>query len=162
MDDFEEALRNIDVFCKVLVKKIVENEEKSNIVVEPMEKLLYRKYIIDAQVGPSPSGKHLIPLPQLEEPLIDVFEDDNYVKVLMQCRCKEQKVTVHPNIDGIEICKKECRTSEEGIEICTDKCQKLDLPTKHLQIEDMIAKCSNNVVFEINIPKTKTAMSYSS
>lgn len=43
MDDFEEALRNIDVFCRVLVKKLAESEketEDGNIPVEPIENLL--------------------------------------------------------------------------------------------------------------------------
>lgn len=157
MDDFEEALRNIDVFCKVLVRKMIkdENEAENKIVVEPIENLLQRKYVIEEHLESDPLAKHLIPLPQVEEPLIDIFEDDNYVKVLVQCRCKEQKVTVHTNMDGIQICKKECYRDDEGIEVCTDRCQKLDLPVKDLQVENMIAKCSNNTVLEVEIPKTK-------
>jgi hypothetical protein len=155
MDDFEEALRNIDVFCRILVKKLVDNED-GNIVVEPIEKLLYRKNIIDTQTEPNPSPENLIPLSQVEEPLVDVFEDNNSVKVLMQCRCKDQKVTLHTAKDGLEICKTECHTAADGQEICTDKCQKLDVPVERLQIENMAAKCSNNAVFEVNIPKTKS------
>jgi len=155
MNDFEEALRNIDVFCKVLVKKMIEdeNEAENKIVVEPIENLLQRKYVIEEHLESNPLGRHLIPLPQVEEPLVDIFEDNNYVKVLVQCRCKDQKVTVLTNMDGIEICMKECHTDDEGIEVCTDRCQKLNLPVKHLQVENMIAKCSNNSVFEVNIPK---------
>jgi hypothetical protein len=152
MDDFEEALQNIDAFCRILVKKLVDNED-SNIVVEPIEELLYRKNIIDTQAEPNPSPKHLIPLPQAEEPLIDIFEDNNHVKVLMQCHCKDQPVTVHASADSVEICKKECHTNAEGLEICMDKCQKLDVPIKHLEIENMTAKCSKNTVFEVSIPK---------
>jgi len=154
MDNLEEALRNIDVFCRVLVKKLVDNEDR-NIVVEPMERLLYRKNIIGAQVEPNSLPKHLIPLPQAEEPLIDVFEDNDHVKVLMQCRCKDQPVTIQARTDGVEICKKECYIGAEGSEICTDKCQKLSVPIQHLEIENMTAKCSNNAVLEVTIPKTK-------
>lgn len=158
MEDFEEALTNIDIFCKILVKKMTEdeNEQSNNITVEPMEKLLLRKYVIEENIESSPLSKSLIPMPQAEDPLVDVFEDDRYVRVLMQCRCKDQKVTVHPEQDSIEVCKRECRTNEEGVEVCTDKCQKLDLSTKQLQVENMIMKCSNNTVFEIEIPKTRT------
>jgi len=154
MSDFEEALRNIDVFCRVLVKKIVEGEaeNRSDLVVEPMEKLLYKKYVISEQVEPSPV-KHLIPLPQLEEPLIDVFEDENYVKILVQCRCKDQKLTIHTDMDGIEICNKVCHKNDEGNEVCVDECRKLTLPVDHLKIENMITKCNNNEAFEIEIPK---------
>ncbi|MGQ9507032.1 MAG: hypothetical protein ACUVTB_04120 [Candidatus Bathycorpusculaceae bacterium] len=152
MDDFEEALRNIDVFCKVLVEKIVGDEKESNVIVEPMERLLYRKYIICEQAESSPV-KHFIPLPQLKEPLIDVFENENYVRILMQCRCKDQKVTVHTSADGLEICKKKCHKDSNGTEVCIDECHKLNLPVEHLRIEDMIVKCNNNEAFEVYIPK---------
>jgi len=155
MNDFEEALRNIDIFCKVLVNKIVENEENNEITVEPIEHLVYKKYIISEQMESNPINRHLIPLPQLDEPLIDIFEEDNYVRILIQCRCKDQKVTLQPNIDGLEICKKECHTDEDGREICVDKCQKLKVPVKELQIEEIRAKCNNNEVLEVTIPKTK-------
>jgi len=163
MDDLEEALRNIDVFCRILVKKIVENENEkdSNIAVEPIENLLCRKYIIQDQLEPIASPTHLIPLPQVEKPLVDIFEDDQYIKVLMQCRCKDQKVIVNPSLAGLQICKRECRTNVDGIETCTDECQDLNLPVKHLKIENMAARCNNNQVFEINIPKMKTVGNHS-
>jgi hypothetical protein len=155
MSDFEEALRNIDIFCRTLVGKMIEDDAspENGITLEPMEKLLLRKYVIEEQSESSPIAKNLIPLPQAEEPLIDVFEEDNYVKVLMQCRCREQKVSVHTDIDGIQVCKTECSTDEKGVETCADKCQKLDVPTQNLQVEAMTAKCSNNTVFEVDIPK---------
>jgi hypothetical protein len=158
MEDFEEALKNIDIFCKILVKKMTEdeNEQNNNITIEPMEKLLLEKYVIEENIESSPLSKSLIPMPQAEDPLVDIFEDDRYVRVLMQCRCKDQKVTVHPEQDGIEVCKRECRTNDDGVEVCTDKCQRIDLSTKQLQVENIIMKCSNNTVFEIDIPKTRT------
>lgn len=154
MNDFEEALRNIDVFCKVLVKKMIEdeNEAESKIVVEPIENL-QRKYVIEEHLESNPLAKHLIPLPQVEEPLIDIFEGDNYVKVLVQCRCKEQKVSIHADIDGVQMCRKECHNDVDSSQVCVDKCQKLNLPVKHLQIENITAKCNNNSVFEVDIPK---------
>jgi hypothetical protein len=160
MDDFEEALRNIDVFCKVLVKKIVDNEENSIIVVEPIEKLLYKKCIIGKQSESNPPTKHLISLPHLEKPLIDVVEDDNYLEVLMQCRCRDQKVTFHTDADGLKICKKECHTDAEGTETCIDECQKLNLPTEHLQTRNATSRCNNNQVLEVKIPKVNTEISH--
>lgn len=141
IDELEKALQNIDVFCKALVKKIVEDEVENNIVVEPMENLLKRREIIEP-LEPNPMEKTLIPLPQLDEPLIDVFEDENNVKVLMQCRCKDEAVTIHRKVDGLELCTRECR--------------KLNLPIQQLRIENMVSKCNNNEVFEIDIPKTRT------
>jgi hypothetical protein len=149
MDDFEEAIRNIDVFCKVLAKKLVESlkEEESNSEnpIEPMEKLLRRKYVIEEKFEKNPRVKHFIPLPHIEEPLIDVFEDENYVKVLMQCRCGEQRVTLHKHDDGLQICLE-------------NNCWKLDLPVEELQIENIIMKCNNNKALEVEIPKLRTTI----
>ena len=147
MEDLEEALRNIDVFCRVLVKKIVEDADYSQgVVVEPVEKLLRRKYIAEEHLESNPSPKHLIPLPHAEKPLIDIFENDDYVKVLMQCRCKDKKVTIYTDVDNMEI--------------CTEECQKLNLSVKHLQLENMVVRCNNNEVLEINIPKIITPKNY--
>ena len=148
MEDFEEALRNIDIFCRILVKKIVEDENCSQkIVVEPIEKLLKRKYIIEESLEPHPSTKYLIPVPEAEEPLIDVFENENYVKIFLQQHCQDKDVKIH--------------TDTGGIEICVDECRKLTLPVKHLKIENMTVRCNNNNVLEIGIPKMKAAVSYS-
>jgi hypothetical protein len=149
MDDFEEALRNIDVFCKVLVKKMIEseNESESSLAVEPMEKLLRRKYVIEERIEKNPEVKHFIPLPHIEEPLVDIFEDDTYVKVLMQCRCKDQRVTVHKYDNGLQIC-------------IENECWKLSLPVGQLQVENMIMKCNNNEALEVEIPKLKTTANY--
>jgi len=149
MDDFEEAIRNIDVFCKVLAKKLVESlkeeESSSENPIEPMEKLLRRKYVIEEKFEKNPTVKHFIPLPHIEEPLIDVFEDENYVKVLMQCRCGEQRVTLHKHDDGLQICLE-------------NNCWKLDLPVEELQIENIIMKCNNNKALEVEIPKLRTTI----
>ncbi|MEM2953978.1 MAG: hypothetical protein QXU21_06875 [Candidatus Bathyarchaeia archaeon] len=151
MDDFEEALRNIDVFCKVLVRKMIESESgkesESKIAVEPIEELLRRKYVIEEKNEKNPEVKHFIPLPHIEEPLIDIFEDDTYVKVLVQCRCRDQKITVNKHDDGLQICLE-------------NECWKLNLPTSHLQVENMIMKCNNNKALEVEIPKLKTTANY--
>lgn len=149
MDNFEEALRNIDVFCKVLIKKMFdnENETEKNMVIEPMEKLLRKKYVIEERIEKTPEVKHFIPLPHIDEPLIDIFEDDTYVKVLVQCRCREQKITVNKHDDGLQICLE-------------NECWKLNLPTSHLQVENMIMRCNNNKALEVEIPKLKTATNY--
>jgi len=153
----EEALRNIDIFCRSIVRKMVEkeNETEDHINVEPIENLLRRRNILEESSEPNLEPTTLIPLPQIDEPLIDVFEDDDYVRVLMQCRCENQRTTVHTSVDGLEICKKECHKTEEGTEVCVDECKKLNVPVKHLQFENMISKCNNNEVLEIDIPKEK-------
>lgn len=147
MENLGEALRNIDIFLQVLEKKMVDDNECSqNFIVEPIENLLRRKYIVKEKSGSDPLAKHLIPLPHVEEPLIDIFEDDDYVKVFMQYQCKDHKVTIHTDVDGLEI--------------CAERCRKINLPVKHLQIENMIVRHTNNEVLEIDIPKTKTTINY--
>lgn len=142
LDDLARALENIDVFLKTLVQKMTEDEPENTNSMEPMDKLLrVRNIIANEALGPNSLEKTLIPLPQLDEPLIDVFEDENHIKVMMQCRCNEQNVTIHREADGLELCTKEC--------------QKVNLPLTHLQVEHMISKCNNNEVFEIDIPKIK-------
>lgn len=149
MDDFEEAIRNIDVFCKVLAKKLVESlkEEDSDNEnpIEPMENLLRRKYVIEEKFEKNPAVKHFIPLPHIEEPLIDVFEDENYVKVLMQCRCEEQQVALHKHDDDLQICLE-------------NNCWKLNLPVEELQIKNIVMKCNNNKALEVEIPKLRTTI----
>ncbi|MDH7563448.1 MAG: hypothetical protein QHH24_00990 [Candidatus Bathyarchaeota archaeon] len=155
MGSFEEALKNIDVFCKALAKKITENDKgiESDLPIEPVEKLLRQRYVAEIKEELSPPKPPLIPLPQLEQPLIDVFEDEYSYKVLLQCRCRDEKVMIHTDVDSVEICKRECFIDSQGVEVCADNCQRLDLPPNRLQIEKMITKCNNNEVFEIEIPK---------
>jgi len=142
LDALAEALENIDVFLKTLVQKVAENEPESIVALEPMENLLrIRNSVVDESFEPNPLEKTLVPLPQLDEPLIDVLEDGDYIKVLMQCRCREQNVNVYRETDGLKL--------------CTKQCQKITLPLTSLQVEHMISKCNNNEVFEIDIPKIK-------
>jgi hypothetical protein len=158
MDDLEEALENIDVFCRTLAEKLAnkENGKIDDPPFEPIEHLLREKYFSAERTEPISLPRHFIPLPELEKPLIDVFEDENYVKVLMQCHCMNEEATVHPYPDSIEICKKVCRTNSEGVRTCKTECQKLAVPVEKLKTENMIAKCNNNQIFEVDIPKQKT------
>jgi len=141
MEDFEEALHNIDVFCRTLVKKIVQDDDSSqSIAVEPIENLLRRKYRIEESLESNPSAKYLMPVPDVEEPLVDMFDGKDYVKIFIQCRCQGKDVRVHTNMDN-------------DIEICVEECRKLNLPARRLNIENIVVKCNNNMVLEVSIPK---------
>jgi hypothetical protein len=160
MADFEEALQNIDSFCKVIVKKMPESttELKDNTIVKPIENPPLTKSTSNETLETDPSNRYLIPLPQSEEPLIDIFEEEDYVRVLVQCRCREQQVTFYVCADGIRICKEECNVNANGGEICVDYCQNINLRPDHLQLENrlfVVAKCNNNQVLEAMIPKAK-------
>lgn len=144
MESPEEGLRNIDVFLRTLVKKIAEDDDccEPN-KVEPIENMLGKKYVIEKHSELNPSANSTISLPQTEEPLIDVFEDDKCVRILMQHHCNDEEVVVSTDADGVEICSRERR--------------KLNMSMKHLQVENMIVRC-NNEALEINIPKKKLSL----
>jgi len=163
MENFEEALRNIDGFCKILVKKMLGNsaEPENKAGVEPIENLVLTTGHANEPLGTDPLNTHFIPPSQIEEPLIDVFEEEDYIRILVQCRCQEQQVTLYMCMDGIKICRKECHINAEGTETCVDNCQKINLQTDHLQLENrlfVVASCNNNQVLDAMIPKTKATL----
>ena len=97
-----------------------------------------------------------------EEPLIDVIDEENSVKLLVQGRCMDQQFSIHVNEDksGITICRETCYI-KKGAETaeCADYCSKnIPLNLDELQLEDMlfvVSKCNKNNVLEIVIPKRK-------
>lgn len=95
-----------------------------------------------------------------EEPLIDVIDEGDSIKLLVQARCLDQRVSIHvsPNRDGITVCREECSKKEgTGAVTCDDVCSRnINLNLKELQIENMlflVSKCNNNNILEISIPK---------
>jgi hypothetical protein len=158
MEDFEKALENIEGFCKVLVKKMPENaaELQNKTIAESTEKSLLMRNIASKTLDTDSSNRRFIPLSQIEEPLIDVFEEGDFIRILVQCRCQEQQVTFYTCTDGIKICREECNINSDGVETCEESCQKVNLPTDHLQLENrlfVVAKCNSNKVLDAMIPK---------
>ena len=96
-----------------------------------------------------------------EEPLIDVIDEADNIRLLVQGRCSEQQFSIHINEDksGISLCREAChiKKGSETVE-CNDFCSKnIPLNLKELQLEDMlfvVSKCNNNVL-EIVIPKIR-------
>jgi hypothetical protein len=133
MENFE-GLQSIDNFCKVLV----------------------RKPASERFAGTSSSAESMDS--GIEEPLVDVFDEGDHIRILVQCRCREQQVTFHPCPDGITVCREDCHREKGGPEVCNDVCRKLTLSMDGLQLDDMlfvIAKCNNNNTLEAMIPKKK-------
>jgi len=156
MENFE-ALQNIDDFCKVLVKKTISgtSEPDKGTAFETDKAIFERKYLNACSEADSSTG---IVRPELEDPLIDVFDEGDHIRILVQCLCREQQVTFHPNKDGIIVCREECNRNKSGAETCRDVCRKLSIRTDELQLENMlfvIAKCNNNNTLEATIPKVK-------
>jgi hypothetical protein len=99
---------------------------------------------------------------QYEEPLIDVIDEEDNTKLLVQGRCMDQQFSIHVNEDksGISICRETCyRKKESQVVECNDFCSKnIPLNLKELQLGSMlfvVSKCNNNNILEIMIPKTK-------
>ena len=99
---------------------------------------------------------------EYEEPLVDVTNEEDNVKLLIQCNCLKENVSIHVNKDrdGITVCKEVCHISQgSGSLNCGDVCsRKIPLNLKDLQLENMlfvVSKCNNNNVLEISIPKVK-------
>lgn len=132
MNNFEEALSNIDVFYRVLVRKLIEDDDCSP-EPEPIENLLRRKYSMETYED----------YDWLKEPLIDVFENEEQIKILMQHQCKNREITIRPYEDYVEVWVGEDR--------------KIKLPIKRLDINDAVIKCNNQTV-EITILKRKTLL----
>jgi hypothetical protein len=151
------ALEDIADFCKVLVKKTNEDrsEKRNYRELKPDKVVFDREYLNRCSEFNSSMG---IMQPELEDPFVDVFDEGDHIRILVQCRCREQQVTFQPSKDGITICREECHKNKGGSETCRDVCRKLNLRTDELQLENMlfvIAKCNNNNTLEATIPKVK-------
>ena len=157
MENFE-ALQSIDNFCKVVVKKTPERDPRKGIREnEPSKKEgLARTSWANPSEPTYAMGYAMQAEP--EEPFVDVFDEEDYIRILVQCRCREQQVTFHPSTDGITVCREECHREKEGPEMCNDICRKVTVKTDKLQLDNMlfvIAKCNNNNTLEAMIPKIK-------
>jgi hypothetical protein len=153
-----DALQSVDNFCKVLVKKTITSTPETGNVreIEHANEAVFER---DLQL-PSEDSHEVNDILQLEieEPLVDVFDEEDFLRILVQCRCREQQVTFQPSSDGITVCREECHKEKDGPETCRDICQKLNLRTDDLQLANMqfvIAKCNNNNTLEAMIPKIK-------
>ena len=139
LNNLEETLENIDVFCKVLSDKItqtIEDEDCSSEKVEQLEDLLRAKNSPEKPV-PLHFSPLLLSIPQAEEPLIDVFENADHIKVLIQFG-KKRNVKL--------------RSDKNELEIWVNDRQKVGLQVKELDLTNMTTKY-NDLVFEIDVPK---------
>lgn len=120
-NDFEEALLNIDAFCRVLAKKIAENEEV-DLEPELIENLLRRKYVVEVY------DERL----EQDGPLIDVFEDEKQIKILVQCSRSEDEIVFN--------------SGDWGTEILIGKWQRIVLPIEHLDTSKVMVRFGNQIM----------------
>lgn len=126
-NNFKEALLNIEVFCRVLAQKIAENEEADS-EPELIENLLKKKYIVEVYDR----------LLEQDGPLVDVFEDENRIKILVQYSCSKGEIVFN--------------SGDNGTEILIGKGQKIILPIEHLDISKVTVRYGKQVT-EIIIQK---------
>ena len=151
MNQFE-GLGSIDNYVKVLIKKTTNQSGTIQPKEEAVEKARWCNHSEENQLVNCKEQA------EIEDPLVDVFDEKDHVRILVQCHCREQQVTFHPSSDGIIVCRTECRKEKGGQETCKDVCSKLSIRTDELQIANMlfvVAKCNNNNTLEAMIPKLK-------
>ncbi len=134
-------------------RKKTTRQENNSLAKTAFEKTKWYRPLREASSATGNNAKS-----EIEEPLVDIFDEEDHIRILVQCRCREQQVTFHPCTDGITVCREECRKEKGGPETCNDVCRKLSIPTSELQLGNMefvIAKCNNNNTLEAMIPKVK-------
>ncbi|MEM2867227.1 MAG: hypothetical protein QXR84_01930 [Candidatus Bathyarchaeia archaeon] len=126
--DFEEALANIETFCRILADKI-SGLNRSYEKPEPIEKLLRKKVVVEVYKE-NVEGM---------EPLVDLFEDEKEIKIL---------ALMQPLLDN-EIT---FDTNANSTEIMIGKCIKIKIPDKNIDASKIHVN-NNNMALEITIDK---------
>jgi len=171
-DDFDEIFGDLDIFKKFTKKsqdelnKILERIKSGEIEgiweIKEINELGVKGYAIHGRFGsnekldpleplkplkrrPLPEKPFEIPesgLKEMREPLVDVFEEGNAVKIYVELP-GEEKDDIRLNI------------AEDKAEIKAKNFYKImELPKRHYAVEDMSSEYKNGVL-EITIPKKK-------
>lgn len=160
-DDFEDLFDDVDKFHQRLAKKMLEEmrdieealqEDKleGEWDIKPIEEPGVKGYIARGrfQFGDKPLPKTLklprrIREEEVREPLTDVFQDNENVKLYVELPGAE-KTDIQLNVSGnrAEIKAKNFRKT-------------IDLPTAHVEVDKATTNYKNGVL-EVTIPKTKS------
>jgi len=155
---FDEIFRDTDPYFKKLSERIFkEMEEIEKAIrsgklqgeweVKPIEKDGVKRYVARGrfQLGePLTFPKHAID--EVREPLTDVFEDKDHVKLYVE-------------LPGVEKNDIQLNVTEGRAEVKAKNFHKvIDLPTKHIEFEKTTANYKNGVL-EVMIPKKKETAS---
>jgi len=160
-DDFEDIFHDVDDFYKKLTKKMFKEMEdieealrsgklEGEWDIKPIEEPSVKGYVARGrfQLGKSQPLKTL-KLPkqikeELREPLTDVFEDKDNVKLYME-------------LPGVEKDDIQLNVTDGHAEVKAKNFYKtIDLPTKDVESDKTVANYKNGVL-EVTIPKTKTS-----
>jgi HSP20 family protein len=171
-DDFDEIFGDFDIFKKFvkksqgefdeILKKIRSGAMKGIWEIKEINEPGVKGYAIQGRFGadetadpfeplkplkrrPLPENPFEVPktaLKEMREPLVDVFEESNAIKIYAELP-GEEKDDIKVNIAG------------DKIEIKAENFYKIaNLPSTHLAIESMSSEYKNGVL-EITIPKRK-------
>lgn len=162
-DDFEDIFHDVDDFYKKLTKKMFKDMENIEEAlrsgklegewdIKPIEEPGVKGYVARGrfQLGDKSTPKTL-KLPEqikdeVREPLTDVFQDKDNVKIYME-------------LPGVEKDDIQFNVTDGHAEIKAKNFFKaVDLPTKDVEIDKAVANYKNGVL-EITIPKTKRSAS---
>jgi len=156
--DFDEFFRDADSYFKKLSERMfkemeeIEKAIKSGKLqgeweVKPIEEPGVKGYVARGrfQLGePLTFPKHATD--EVREPLTDVFEDKDHVKLYVE-------------LPGVEKNDIQLNVTEGRAEVKAKNFYKvIDLPTRHVEFEKATANYKNGVL-EVMIPKTKEAES---
>jgi len=156
--DFDEIFRDTDSYFKKLTERMfkemeeIENAIKSGKLegeweVKPIEEPSVKGYVARGrfQLGePLTVPKHAID--EVREPLTDVFEEQDHVKLYVE-------------LPGVEKNDIQLNVTEGRAEVKAKNFYKVvDLPTRDIEFEKAVANYKNGVL-EVMIPKTKKTVS---
>ena len=158
MTYFDETFRDIDAFYKKLTERMFRQMEEIDKAIQsgrlqgewdvrPIEKPGVRGYVAQGrfQLG-EPLTVPKQALDETREPLTDIFEDKEYVKLYIEL----------PGVDKNDI---QLNVTATQAEIKAKNFYKtIDLPTRNIEFEKATANHKNGVL-EVKIPKKKTAVS---
>ena len=158
MTHFDETFRDIDAFYKKLTEKMFRQMEEIDKAIQsgrlqgewdvrPIEKPGVRGYVAQGrfQLG-EPLTVPKQALDETREPLTDVFEDKEHVKLYIEL----------PGVDKDDI---QLNVTATQAEIKAKNFYKtIDLPSRNAEFEKAAANYKNGVL-EVLIPKKKTAVS---
>jgi HSP20 family protein len=158
MTYFDETFRDIDAFYKKLTERMFRQMEeidkaiqsgrlKGEWDVRPIEKPGVRGYVAQGrfQLG-EPLTIPKQALDETREPLTDIFEDKEHVKLYVE-------------LPGVEKDDIQLNVTDKQAEIKAKNFYKtIDLPTRNVEFEKATANYKNGVL-EVKISKKKTAAS---
>jgi len=158
-DDFEDIFHDVDDFYKKLTKKMFKEMESFEEAlrsgklegewdIKPIEEPDLKGYVVRGRFQLGKSAPQTLKLPEqvreeMREPLTDVFQDKDNVKLYME-------------LPGVEKDDIQLNVADGHAEVkAKDFFKVVDLPSKDLEMDKVVANYKNGVL-EVTIPKMKT------